>query len=290
MTALSARPVRISAVSAALEHSVLASRLNSCARKSSRRPTGSDDFEKLAGRLDMGPQPVDLLLDVGTRREDGGLLVEPLGIEGETGVDEAGHLLGQPAADQLSHPALPLPRLGHQACDLRQLTLEHAFELGALGPLHGAQAPEHLLGAGHHRGIAGGDLALVALGLAELDDTGQPQHPFDRRRRRAERRREVAADPQELRQHRVIDPDRTRPQLVPELQRHLHGTAANMPPGPLAQLRLQRLEPVRQPEPDLERLAIDGARLPMPARAPRLAIDPGKAGHAGDGHLNSAAA
>ena len=141
MTALSARPVRISAVSAALEHRVLASRLNSCARKSSRRPTGSDDFEKLAGRLDMGPQPVDLLLDVGTRREDGGLLVEPLGIEGETGVDEAGHLLGQPAADQLSHPALPLPRLGHQACDLRQLTLEHAFELGALGPLHGAQAP-----------------------------------------------------------------------------------------------------------------------------------------------------
>ena len=44
IAAFSARPMRVSAMSEDLEHSVLASRLNSCARKSSLRPT------RLAGR------------------------------------------------------------------------------------------------------------------------------------------------------------------------------------------------------------------------------------------------
>ena len=42
MTALSSRPIPVSAVVADFEHSVLASRMNSCIRKSSFRPAGAE--------------------------------------------------------------------------------------------------------------------------------------------------------------------------------------------------------------------------------------------------------
>jgi len=43
MAAFSASPTRVNAMSEDFEHSVFASRLNSCARKSSLRPMASPD-------------------------------------------------------------------------------------------------------------------------------------------------------------------------------------------------------------------------------------------------------
>ena len=52
-TAFSSRPIAVSARSYALEQSVLTSRLNSCARKSSRRPTAPAFGDQIAGGGDM---------------------------------------------------------------------------------------------------------------------------------------------------------------------------------------------------------------------------------------------
>ena len=82
-----------------LEHSVLTSRLNSCARKSSRRPTAPPLGEQLARGGDMGVEAVDLLADVGPGGEQHRLLVQPVGIERRRGVEERRDLLGEAGAD-----------------------------------------------------------------------------------------------------------------------------------------------------------------------------------------------
>ena len=78
IAALSARPMRVSSISADFEHSVLASRLSSWHRKSSWRPTASPFAKQLAGLRDMGAQPVELLADVAARHQQRQLLRDPL--------------------------------------------------------------------------------------------------------------------------------------------------------------------------------------------------------------------
>ncbi len=75
---------------------VFASRLNSCARNSSLRPTGWSLRDQLVRRGDMRPQAIELLLDVGLGGEQQGLLMQPLGVEPGAGLDEAAHLLAKP--------------------------------------------------------------------------------------------------------------------------------------------------------------------------------------------------
>ena len=69
IAALSARPMRVSSISADFEHSVLASRFSSWHRKSSWRPMPvALALQQFAGLRDMRAQPVELLADIGARR------------------------------------------------------------------------------------------------------------------------------------------------------------------------------------------------------------------------------
>ena len=74
MTALRSRPMAVSSTALDLEHRVFASRLNSCDRKSSLRPTGPPSAISCAGRSDVGAQPVEFLADIGLGGEQHGFL------------------------------------------------------------------------------------------------------------------------------------------------------------------------------------------------------------------------
>ncbi len=87
--------MRVSASDCALEHSVFASRMNSCIRKSNLRPTGPGLSQQRARGGDMGGQAVkffgDIVLDGDHRqflRQPG--FVHPIGI-----LQHAGQLLAQ---------------------------------------------------------------------------------------------------------------------------------------------------------------------------------------------------
>ena len=78
IVAFSFRPVAVSATEADLLHSVLASRLNSCTRKSKRRPMLAASRQQGARRLDMAGQPVEFLAHVGARGQQRDFLGDPL--------------------------------------------------------------------------------------------------------------------------------------------------------------------------------------------------------------------
>ena len=71
----------------------------------------------------MGAQAIDLLLDIGAGGENGGLLVNPVGIEAGGGLHQPGKLLGQAAADQPGNPALAQPGLADEVGDALELAL-----------------------------------------------------------------------------------------------------------------------------------------------------------------------
>ena len=101
MTAFSSRPARVVSGSFALEHSVLASRLNSWARKSSRRPAGSREASSSRAAGDVRAEALQLLLDVGARRQHSRLLVKAPFIEADARFQQPPDLLLQPLADGL---------------------------------------------------------------------------------------------------------------------------------------------------------------------------------------------
>src|ERR1700761_1762025 len=76
IAAFSFRPVAVSATDADLLHSVFASRLNSCTRKSNRRQMGAASPRR-ARRLDGAWEAVEFLAHVGTCREQRYLLRDP---------------------------------------------------------------------------------------------------------------------------------------------------------------------------------------------------------------------
>ena len=87
-TLLSSRPILVSSTSFDLAQSVLASRLSSWARKSSRRPIEPPCRDQLADLRHMGRQPVELLADVGLAGDQDRLLVQPVGIEAAGGLEQ----------------------------------------------------------------------------------------------------------------------------------------------------------------------------------------------------------
>ena len=74
--------------SLALAQSVFASRPNSCARKSSRRPTGPPSASSSRAAADMGAQPVELLADVGLGGDQHRLLMQARRIEARAAVEQ----------------------------------------------------------------------------------------------------------------------------------------------------------------------------------------------------------
>ena len=106
-------PARSAVTAAAFdfEHRVFDSRLNSCARKSSLRPTGAARREQRAAGRDMRLQPVDLLADVGLGRKERRLHVEAASRRGlADGIHQQPHLLGEPVADHGGRRATGRPR------------------------------------------------------------------------------------------------------------------------------------------------------------------------------------
>ena len=101
MTALSSSPARVVSPSLDLEHSVLASRLNSWARKSSRRPAGSCDSSSSARPRDVRREALQFLLGIGARRQQCRFLIEAGFVEGRAGLHEPCHLLLEPSAGWL---------------------------------------------------------------------------------------------------------------------------------------------------------------------------------------------
>ena len=69
--ALSSRPILVSSTSLALAHSVLASRLSSWARKSSRRPTAPPCHDQLLRLRDVRREAIELLAHVGLGSRSG---------------------------------------------------------------------------------------------------------------------------------------------------------------------------------------------------------------------------
>ena len=175
--------MRMSPVSAALEHSVLASRLNSCARKSSRRPDRFARLEQQARRLDMRLEPVDLLLNVGPACQDRHLLMQPVGIKVGTRFEETSDELHKPRPDRRHRARRTVARRHHQAVDLIKLVCQHLGQPCAFADLHLPQRSKELVGALQQHGVAGLRLGFLAFRLTELDHARQREQAFDRRRR-----------------------------------------------------------------------------------------------------------
>ena len=78
MLDLSANPVTVRSVVAALLHKVLASRISSWIRKSRRRADRATLGKQDACLRDMAVEPVEFLGDIGTAGEQGNFLGQPL--------------------------------------------------------------------------------------------------------------------------------------------------------------------------------------------------------------------
>ena len=142
MTAFSSMPIAVSRRSNALEQSVLASRLNSCARKSRRRPTASPRGDQAARARDVAAQAVELLAHVGARRRDHRLLMQPVGVEAARIGGQQRHLLAD--ARSSAPPARSADmalRLADHPLDPVDLIAEHGLRAAPPPPAASASAP-----------------------------------------------------------------------------------------------------------------------------------------------------
>ncbi len=101
-------------------YSVFDSRLSSCARKSSRRPTAPPSAMQFLRLRDVRGEAVELLADVGLGGEHDGFLMQAVGIEALRGRQQRRHLLGQPRLDRLRLAPRALSRRARQARRSRQ--------------------------------------------------------------------------------------------------------------------------------------------------------------------------
>ena len=120
--------MRVSAMSDDFEHSVLASRLNSCDRKSSLRPDRLARRHQRARLLHMGVQPVQFLAHVGLDRQQRRFLRQAVfrhAAAGEHFLD----LRRQPVAQRLRLRRGERAGLARQPLDLVHLRGQHRVQL-----------------------------------------------------------------------------------------------------------------------------------------------------------------
>ena len=132
---------RVVSMSWDFEDSVLASRLSSCIRKSSRRPAGFLAVEGLANFGDVAAQAVDLLVDVQALRQDGEFLFEPVLIDIGDELRDAVEQLRAHAGADLRQP------LGDASGEFQQAgaaLLQRVAQASALAVAGAARAPPGL--------------------------------------------------------------------------------------------------------------------------------------------------
>ena len=157
-------------------------------------------------------------------------------------------------------------------------------------PLLGAgrREPVERLGpAGEHRAAPFLEHRLVLV-LDGLDDAAQGQQPVEARRRRLDLAGQFVDQRDELGQRLAIDAQHRRGDAGDrQVRRNI--AAAKALRHCRAQLRLQRIEAGGEPQPQIERPAVDALDLPDPGDPGRFALGPGKPRHAGHAHRRAPA-
>ena len=268
---------------------MLASRLNSCIRKSSRRPTGRRPAISAPRRGDVRLQPVELLGHVGLDRDQRQLLRQPRLVDRRDGGE---HRL-EPAPQQRRRcapaRASAVARAAAASAAMRSSWPASVAASAAPSPARAArerrdQRPD----VGAERGQQPRRLGRPAASASITPRTarrsaaviGARSRPaagrrLRRRQRRRDRRRRAPRAAAAAPPRRPPAP----PAASPSPSR------APAPPPPAARKRgVERLEALGQPQPQVEAAAVDAARLPGPGDAV------GRSGTVGDSPSSRSAA
>ena len=147
-TALRSSPIRDRATSFALAQSVFASRPNSWARKSSRRPTAPLAVRSSRAAATWAPQTVELLADVGARGDQHRLLVEARRVEALSRVEKRRNLRLEPRPDGLRLTGGARLRLVDEPRHRDEMALDDSRERPSLAPPRFLQGCDHAAGRG----------------------------------------------------------------------------------------------------------------------------------------------
>ena len=288
MTALSSRPARVVSGSLALEHSVLASRLNSWARKSRRRPAGSREAMQLARAGDVRAQALQFLLHVGARRQHSRLLVKTPFIEADAGLQQPPDLLLEPLADGFGRARRARPRpiatrrsMAATWSSTMALRWRPSASRARTMPSSASVSPASMRRGARLR------LGLALLRLDHLEHALDAEQRLGARGRGLDLRLEAVERGQHLAQRGFVEPDARLAFAALDVQVDGEVAAHDALAHRLADARLQRLVARRQAQAHVEAASVDGAHLPVPAQRPHGAVGPGKAGHALDGHVSA---
>ena len=206
--ALSSKPILVSSTSFALAHSVLASRLSSCARKSRRRPIAPPCSIGVA--LARHAPPADRAPRAHRPWSRSGSPPDAAGRDRSARTAPA----ASRSARQAARGSL---RAGGRATDRR------AAASAAISPSRvastrpsaapscrriSASAPIAVGETCGRRRLGAAPLVLVLLGVADLDHALERKQAVERRRRRFDSARQLPHRRQDRIQHRSIDPDR----------------------------------------------------------------------------------
>ena len=283
-TALSSSPMLVSSTSFALAHKVFDSRLSSCDRKSSLRPTGPPSAEQLAGLRHVGGEAVKLLADVGLGREQDRLLVQAVGIEPLRCFEQGRDLLGEPRLDRLGLAAGRRFRARRQFGDLTEPLRQHMAERRAFGAAHLLEAFQRLHKARDDRGFGGLSLALLFLGLDHIHHTFERKDAVEGWRRGFGFAIEVLEGRQHGREHRLVDPRHRRDALAAYRQVCKYRAARQRLRGGVAHRHFNGVPPGRQAELEIKPLGVDRFELPGPGIGAGNTVAPREAGHARQRH------
>ena len=266
--------VRVVSRSCDFEDSVLASRLNSCIRKSSRRPAGSVPASVRASLHDVARQPVELLGNIEALQQQGDFLLDTVRVDlGPQLVHALGEALpdtrlglGQPGAKPGDH----FPQRGAARLDQRRQ------------PRALARARAGKISQGRARITPHGFLHLLGVVIGFAQHAG-PAQQFDGvdRRGLSKRRIELAQPRQQAVERRLVDVQAHRIRLRPALlQRAVDLTALEIACQRLAQFRFQRAAAVRQAQRRIEVAVIHTADLAHERAKRAGALVPGEPSHA----------
>ena len=183
----------VSSTSFALAHSVLASRLNSCARKSSRRPTAPPRVDQLLRLGDVRGQPVELLAHVGLGGEQDRFLMQAIRIETIGLGKQRSDLLGEPRADRLGHGGRAQFRHDRQRLDLLEPRRENATSAAPSRWRISDERGDHFDKPGDRCGLRIAPFVFVFFNLGDFHHALERKQAVERRRARVDARTQAPA-------------------------------------------------------------------------------------------------
>ena len=232
----------------------------------------------------MAGEPVDLLADIGLRRQQRGLVGQTLLTDADPRLDQVRDLLFE-ALPQ--HGRLGFRRFGGgggQPFDPGEMGPQQGEQAGALFRPRGRQSLEGVGERVQYRPFARRHRRGVLVLLDGLGDAADRHEGIEPRRRRIDPVSQGALKRQNLFQSRFVDPERNLPLAPVDLKRQRQGPAREGARRRLARRGVDRLAARRHAAANVEALAVDAARFPEPGHSVQRPLGAGIAGHAGYGH------